>query len=426
VLPLVLGREIIPHVAEERTDLVTTVYPKSLAGNTKREPIACAVLLGLGAAIAVGLAWGLAVPFFALGLAIAAGLVFWAARIVRDVVDQARNPLPLFRLDRVGLESALGQLQWRDVELVHVDRHEQDHGERWTISFVTDAGAALATSGDVYYGGRRYRRPRRTAAGIEVPLWESRPIALRDVRRFYDGRVSDEYETPITSFPVESRYRPCPDCGHLLLRDGRKCRACGQLSEPWSYRDGRWWYTSATGRRQWLDEDANAWRWEDDGTPSTPLRPPPGPRMPLSGDEQESAPRPRLSALDRSLAVATLVWLVVLSLVIALAIWPPPDSATLWAAFALPTCLLLLVAAVGRERSGKGHTWQLGLLSPLSLLGPFVLALFLLRAGVRRGFVQDLRCAVRGGAKPDDASRASIGVLPDPPHDPVLSTTTAD
>ena len=329
---------------------------------------------------------GLAAPLFALGLAIAAGLVLWAARIVRDVVTQARNPLPLFRLDRVGLESALGQLQWRDVQLVRVNRHENDHGERWTVSFVTDAGAALAKPGDVYYGGRRFRSPRRTATGIDVPLWESRPVALRDVRHFYDGRVSDEYETPITSFPVEARYRPCPECGHRFLRDRRKCRACGQRSEPWSYRDGRWWYTSATGRRQWLDEDANAWRWEDDGTPSPPSRPLREPRLPLQLDEEESTPRPRRSAL---------------------------------------------LSPSHRRRRRAGALRQGAHLATRASL-PALPALAI-RPGAasppcrrQEGFRPDLRCAVRGNAALADASPAPMGLLSDVPRDAASpSRTTA-
>ncbi len=61
-----------------------------------------------------------------------------------------------------------------------------------------------------------------------------------------------------TSLTLGNR-RECPACKEWMRRDARLCPHCRTESEPWMFRDGRWWVARPEGA-YYLDERSGAWR----------------------------------------------------------------------------------------------------------------------------------------------------------------------
>lgn len=60
--------------------------------------------------------------------------------------------------------------------------------------------------------------------------------------------------------------RECPACKESMRRDARICPHCRSESEPWTFRDGRWWVVRGDGA-YYLDESTGAWRRFDQDAP---------------------------------------------------------------------------------------------------------------------------------------------------------------
>ena len=58
--------------------------------------------------------------------------------------------------------------------------------------------------------------------------------------------------------------RPCPGCTAQIGRDAKECPSCGRRPEPWTFHRGTWWRAGTVqecdGSLLWLDEKSNAWR----------------------------------------------------------------------------------------------------------------------------------------------------------------------
>jgi hypothetical protein len=52
--------------------------------------------------------------------------------------------------------------------------------------------------------------------------------------------------------------RECPHCQEPMRRDAFVCPHCQRDSEPWTFRDGRWW-TRSGDDEVWLDEKRGTW-----------------------------------------------------------------------------------------------------------------------------------------------------------------------
>jgi hypothetical protein len=88
-------------------------------------------------------------------------------------------------------------------------------------------------------------------------LW----IVIFPMYLFKRGNAPFKTETAAsTSASTAQMYRECPHCKEAMRRDAQTCPHCRQLSTPWQFHDGHWWYRSAEQAPwHWLDEQTGAW-----------------------------------------------------------------------------------------------------------------------------------------------------------------------
>ena len=82
------------------------------------------------------------------------------------------------------------------------------------------------------------------------------------------------------------------------------CPHCGNESTPWIFHAGVWWVKCReSNERQWVDEDAQIWRFYKDGTPSDPAVTDKTPNLRI--DPAIVKPPPERQAVDTSTAVSS-------------------------------------------------------------------------------------------------------------------------
>jgi hypothetical protein len=74
---------------------------------------------------------------------------------------------------------------------------------------------------------------------------------------------------------ADGLHRECPHCKEQMRRDADVCPHCRMNSEPWSFRDGRWWVSRPSGS-YYLDPGTQQWVQAQSPGPSGPPPPPPG------------------------------------------------------------------------------------------------------------------------------------------------------